>query len=104
MKNDIKTAANAKILPNGNIEFNGIEFKDHFFMRMIDRDLANIVDNTTGEILSTKDVLIKISDRLKSVSVQNGNSDILLNEVQGHGLKLIAKFENGKPCIDTIMQ
>ena len=104
MKNDIKAVTQAKILPNGNLEFNGIEFKDHFFMRMIDRDLANVVDNTTGEILSTKDLLIKIAEKLKTLKIQNGNCDIFITDVQGHGLKFIAKFENGKPCIDTIMQ
>lgn len=75
----------------------GLTVRDHFFMRMIDRDLANVTDNKTGRIIKTPEIV----DMVVSATKDYGKAE--LSGVQGHGLKIITKNIDGKPCIETIM-
>ena len=75
----------------------GKYFADHFFMRMIDRDVANVTENETGKILSVDEIVSRI------IKTDLGKKD-KLPDLQGNGLKVISTLENGKLTVSTLMQ
>ena len=90
---------------NGLLQVGNVEFEDHFFMRMLDRNLANVVDNNTGELLSLDKFMSVIIKKAQSLKPQKtGNFTMNIDGIEGHGVKIIGKFDNEKLVIDSIMQ
>lgn len=92
----------------GEIVIDGVRFEDHCFMRMMDRNLANVVDfQQEGKLLSFEELVQKIVERAKNVPKQqtgNPKETPIMQGLEEHGIKLLLKFEDGKPVIDSIMQ
>lgn len=87
------------------LQVGNVEFEDHFFMRMLDRNLANVVDNNTGELLSLDKFMSVIIKKAQALKPQKtGNFTMNIDGIEGHGVKIIGKFDNEKLVIDSIMQ
>lgn len=106
MKSSFTKTGAGKINPKtGLLEVNGQEYKDHFFMRMIDRNLANLTDNSTEKIFNLEEVIGMVSSKINKIAPQKtGNFNANIDGVQGHGIKIIGAFDNYKPVIDSVMQ
>ena len=88
----------------------GVEFGDHFFMRMIDRDMLNVVDYNSipPRYLNYDEFIQRIVAKTKECIKPNQKtgsiSDITLPDLGcSHGVSVIARMENGKIIIDSVM-
>ena len=103
--NSLKTKAENALGKNS-----GVEFEDHFFMRMIDRDMLNVIDYNSvppryldyDEFI--KRIVAKTKECIKPNQKTGSIADITLPDLGcSHGVSVIARMENGKIIIDSIM-
>lgn len=81
------------------LKYGNYIFENHFFMRMFDRDLANVADNSTGEILN----LEKLMDRI--VQTPHGElGEKGIKGLHGHGLEFETRTDGNIKVVDSIMQ
>lgn len=106
MKSSLLNTSKAEINPkNGLLNIDGHEFKDHFFMRMIDRNLSNLTDNSSEKIFTLDEVVSMISSKVNRLPNEKaGNFNFGIDGVQGHGIKILGKYDGNKKIIDSIMQ
>ncbi len=110
MKSTLVSSGDAKIdSATGYMVVDGVKFKDHYIMRMIDRDLANVVDfNNDGKIVSFSELTKKVAEKVNKIPQERtGNFDkdkCKLSDLHTHGLKILGGFENGQRVVDSIMQ
>ena len=77
-----------------------VTFDDHFFMRMIDRNLMSTVDNSTGEVLDFNSLITFIAQKAKDSKVNNLK---FVNLGNAGGVTIIIERGSGKITIKSIM-
>lgn len=77
---------------------------DHAYMRMIDRNLASVVDNSTGAIVDFDNYITMLAKQAETAS-SKGSKDAVLKGVEGsNGIRMIInKTDNGKVLIESVM-
>ena len=74
-----------------------VEISDHAFLRMIDRNLTSVVDNSTGDVLDFSSLI-----SLLAKNAQKNIDTIPLYEGSA-GIKMILKRNGNKIVIDSVM-
>lgn len=82
-----------------------IQIDDHAYLRMLDRNLVSVADNSQGRLLSFQEFI----EVLKNAAEENMNQtspkkELNLNGYKnGSGVKVLLSFENGICKIDSVM-
>ena len=98
-KNHLKKLA-APILKDSNVKID-----DHAYLRMLDRNMVSIADNSKNKLLSFPELIevIKTAAEEEMKKTSPKNEILLPNYQNGSGLKILVKYENGTCTIDSVM-
>lgn len=94
-KNIFNYLAHMKGMADSVLAGTNVSISDHTFMRMLDRNMISVTDNSTLKLLSFKDFI-----KLLAENAAQGKDFI---EGYNGGIKMLIKQEGGKVIIDSVM-
>ena len=90
-----------KSMPNS--PTSNIEIGDHALLRMMDRNIANVVDNSTGNVIEYGNFIKLILENAND-AIKKGKNEFVISGVEGSsGIRVLLKKEGSKFIIDSII-